>query len=247
MLVNWDADHNDNDNLNDEWVELVNDGSRPLPLGGWWLRDSWLNWGRAAGGRRVPGYPFPASARIPAGGAIRVHVGCGTNTGDDLYWCQKTSAFENVTRDATALGDGAYLFDPQGDLRLSSIYPCVIACSDPAEGRVAVDVHPSNPESVDVTNTGAGDLDLFGYLLKLHNPGAADQFIASYQFPRGTTLGAGETLRLDLTGSRSSDTRLHRHWPIGPNVLRDGQGAMSLRTFTDVVVTCAAWGSGTCR
>ena len=247
MLVNWDADHNDNDNLNDEWVEIVNDGSAPLPLKGWWLRDSWLNWARKpGGGGRVPGYPFPPTASIPAGGSIRVHVGCGTNSGDDLYWCQKTSAFENVTRDARALGDGGYLFDPQGDLRLSSIYPCVLSCSDPAVGRVALDVHPSGSESAEVTNTGSDDLDLFGYLLKLHHPDLKDQFIASYQFARGTVLAPGETLRVDLTGSRSDDTRLRRHWPIGPNILRDGEGAMSLRTFTDIVVTCDAWGRGHC-
>jgi hypothetical protein len=248
MFVNWDADHNDNDNLNDEWVDIVNDGSAPLPLKGWWLRDSWLNWARKpGGGGRVPGYPFPPGASIPAGGAIRLHVGCGKTSGDDLYWCQKTSAFENVTSDARALGDGAYLFDPQGDVRLSSVYSCVIACSGGAAvGSVRLDVTPNRDESVDVTNTGGGDLDLYGYVLKLHHPDLKDQFIASYQFARGTVLGPGEALHLELTGSPSNDSRLNRHWPVGPNILRDGEGAMSLRTFTDIVITCDAWGRGRC-
>jgi endonuclease YncB( thermonuclease family) len=236
MFVNWDGPGNDEQNLNGEWVQIVNDGSRALRLGGWWLRDSWLNYGRRPGGRRVPGYPFPASAQIPAGRSIRVHVGCGNDTATDLYWCQHSSAFENVTRDDRHLGDGAYLFDPQGDLRKSFIYACVLTCSDPAQGRARVDVHPSNPESVSVTNTSGSPLSLFGYLLKLHNPNAADSFTASYAFPQGTTLAPGATIRLSL----ESD------WGLGPNVLRDRMGAASLRTFSDIVIDCHAWGSGRC-
>jgi hypothetical protein len=247
MWVNWDADSDDNRNLNDEWVRIVNDGPRAIPLGGWWLRDSWLNFGKDPSGKRVPGYGFPASASVPAGGSIRLHVGCGTNTATDFYWCQRSSAFENVTSDGRALGDGAYLFDPQGDLRKSFIYGCVLSCSDPAQGRAQVSAHPSSPESVSVTNTGSGQLNLFGYLLKLHNPaGNRDSFIASYQFGEDALLDPGETLRVSLTGSRGSGTRLARHWGLPDNVLRDREGAASLRTFDDIVVDCDAWGSGRC-
>src|SRR3954452_16451669 len=117
IWANWDADSNDEQNLNGEWAEIVNGGPRALSLKGWWVRDSYL--------RR---YKFPASASIPAGGAIRVHVGCGGDTATDFFWCQKLSAFENVTHDGRNLGDGAYLFDPQGDLRESFLYPCVLSC-----------------------------------------------------------------------------------------------------------------------
>jgi endonuclease YncB( thermonuclease family) len=233
MWVNWDADSDDEQNLNGEWVEIVNDGSRALSLKGWWLRDSWLNYGRRPGGRRVPGYPFPPSAQVPAGGAIRVHVGCGSDTAADLYWCQKTSAFENVTHDERHLGDGAYLFDPQGDLRKSFLYACVLACSDPAQGRVAVDVHPNGEESVSVTNTGGDPLSLFGYVLKIHNPNVADSFIASYAFGQNDVLAPGATRRIGLEDD----------WGLGSNVLRDREGTVSLRTFSDIVVGCHAWGS----
>ena len=246
MWVNWDADGVDEQHLNDEWVEIRNDGNRALPLSGWWLRDSWLNYARAPSGRRVPGYPFPRSAQIPAGGGIRVHVGCGTDSATELYWCQKSTAFENVTYDARHVGDGAYLFDPQGDLRQSFIYACVLSCSDPAQGRARVDVHPNNPEYMTVTNTGSGALSLYGYTLKIHNPNTADSFIAGYAFPEDAVLGAGETLRLDLDGSPRDDTRLRRHWGLGSNILRDRQGAASLRTFSDITIDCHAWGSGRC-
>jgi endonuclease YncB( thermonuclease family) len=247
MFVNWDADSNDSQNLNDEWVEIVNDGDRPLPLAGWWLRDSFLHFDRAPGGRRVPGYAFPAGAEVPARGSIRVRVGSGSNTDRNLFWGLPDQAFENVTTDGTALGDGAYLFDPQGDLRLSMLYPCVLNCSDPAEGRVRVDVQPNRDENVRVTNTGTDPLDLYGYLLKIHNPGVRDSFIASYQFGPAATLGPGETLRLDLAGSPSDDTRLEKHWGLGANRLRDnGPGAISLRTFTDIQIACDSWGSASC-
>jgi hypothetical protein len=163
-------------------------------------------------------------------------VGCGTNTGTDFYWCQHSSAFENVTNDARHLGDGAYLFDPQGDLRQSFLYACVLSCNDPAQGRLHVDAHPNGSESVSVTNSGGDQLSLFGYVLKIHNPNQADSFIASYAFGQNAVLAPGQTQRIDL----ASD------WGLGSNVLRDGQGAVSLRTFSDIVIDCHAWGSGRC-
>ncbi|MEA2386729.1 MAG: competence protein ComEC [Thermoleophilaceae bacterium] len=246
MWVNWDADGNDGQNLDDEYVQIVNDGASPVSLKGWWVRDSFLHWARRPGGPKVPGYPFEDSASIPAGGAVRLRVGCGNDTDTQFFWCLKDQAFENVTTDGRALGDGAYLFDPQGDLRKSFIYACVIACSDPALGRARVDIHPNNPESVSVTNTGVGPLDLYGYLVKLHNPNADDSFIASYPFGQGAVLGAGETLRIDIGGSPSNDSRLVKHWGLGANVLRDAEAAASLRTFSDIVIDCDSAGRGRC-
>jgi hypothetical protein len=52
-------------------------------------------------------------------------VGRGINTATTLYWGLKRPAFENVRSDR-GIGDGAYLFDPQGDLRAWMIYPCYL-------------------------------------------------------------------------------------------------------------------------
>ena len=60
-------------------------------------------------------------------------------TTSEFYWGLRGPAFENVTRDETAMGDGAYMFDPQGDLRLSMIYPCREACADPQRGSRELD------------------------------------------------------------------------------------------------------------
>lgn len=110
--LQWDAQGIDYLNVNGERITLANlDPTTEVPLGGWSVRDSAL--------RR---YTFPSWARIPAGGRIDVHVGAGTSTPGSLFWGLRAPVFENATRDARAMGDGAYLFDPDGDLRAWSMY-----------------------------------------------------------------------------------------------------------------------------
>jgi hypothetical protein len=96
-----------------EWVRIRNlDPVHAVPLHGWWVRDSGL--------RR---YTFPSSATLPPNGAITVHVGHGTNTASDLFWGLELLVFEDPRLGRRPAGDGAYLFDPQGDLRASMTYP----------------------------------------------------------------------------------------------------------------------------
>jgi len=242
VSVNWDADGNDKRNLNGEWVQVTNRGGRDVSLRGWWVRDSWLTYGAG----HVPGYPFPAGARVPAGGSVRVHVGCGQDTDTDFHWCRHASAFENVTHDARHMGDGGYLFDPRGNLRASMTYPCAAPCWDPLEGAVKLSVHASTPEWIAVTNTSSGVVDLQGYLLKLHLGGRRDKFIWARPFRAGDTIAPGETLRMWLQGSPSSDTRLERHLGMRNYVLADGGNAVSIQTYADAVVACAAWGRASC-
>jgi micrococcal nuclease len=119
VTVNADARGNDFDNLDDEWVRVDNlDPAAPVVLAGWWVRDSAL--------RR---FTFPAGAVLPPLGSVTVRVGSGVATADTYYWGLDTPEFENPSRDARAIGDGAYLFDPQGDLRAAMIYPCYVNCA----------------------------------------------------------------------------------------------------------------------
>ena len=64
IAINWDADGNDEGNLNGEYVDIRNGGARPLSLAGWLFRESAL---RYDSGRRAPGFSFPPSATVPAG------------------------------------------------------------------------------------------------------------------------------------------------------------------------------------
>jgi endonuclease YncB( thermonuclease family) len=117
VVVNYDAPGADEENLNGEWVRVENHSTAVLPLAGWWVRDSAL--------RR---YTFPAGTAVPARGTLYVHSGSGTATPTHKYWRQTAPVFDNPTTDNQAHGDGAYLFDPRGDLRAWMQYPCVLSC-----------------------------------------------------------------------------------------------------------------------
>ena len=111
VRVNWDADGVDVENPNGEWIRVVNQSGRDVPLGGWWVRDSAL--------RR---YTFPSWAKVGAGDGVTVRVGRGDAQGSVFHWGLGEPAFENPAGDGRHVGDGAYLFDPDGDLRASAIY-----------------------------------------------------------------------------------------------------------------------------
>jgi hypothetical protein len=117
VTVNYDADGADDVNLNGEWVRVDNRSDVALPLAKWWIRDSGL--------RR---YTFPAGTVVPGRGAVYLHVGSGTPSATHKFWGLTAPVFDNPTDDEQAHGDGAYLFDPQGDLRGWMQYPCVLAC-----------------------------------------------------------------------------------------------------------------------
>jgi endonuclease YncB( thermonuclease family) len=242
VTVNWDADGNDAGNFNGEWVDIHNGGGRDLRLGGWWVRDSFLRFGRD----RTPGYRIPDGTVVPAGETLRLRVGCGAGGALVQHWCLRESAFENVTGGFGAMGDGAYLFDPQGDLRAWEVYPCLVACSDALAGKVRLDVQPRRDESISIANTSGGPVDLGGHLVKLHNAGKPDQFVFGYPFTAGTVLQPGETMVVDPGGDASDDTRLRRHVGRGTFVLADGRGVVSLRTTDDLTTDCAAWGDASC-
>ncbi len=108
--VRWDADGNDQENVNGEWIRVANRSAQPVDLTGWWVRDSHL--------RR---YRFPSGATVPANGAVRVHVGRGEANGTAFFWGLPAPAFENADP-SRGMGDGGYLFDPQGDLRAWQTY-----------------------------------------------------------------------------------------------------------------------------
>jgi hypothetical protein len=125
MTLNWDADGDDNLNVNGEWVRIRNlDPRTDVPLGGWWLRDSSL--------RR---YTFPFGVILPPGTSIRLRVGKGDDDIDTLYWGLREPVFTNASGSPRYMGDGAFLFDPQGDIRAFDMYPCRLACTGGAHVR----------------------------------------------------------------------------------------------------------------
>lgn len=227
LWVNSNPPGDDGVNANGEWVKIKNrDPSNPVPIGGWWLRDSGL--------RR---YTFPAGATVPAGGTVTMFVGRGADTASDFFWGQRSGVFDNITSYPGG-GDGAYLFDTEGDLRAWMVYPCRYRCADPLEGRLKVAAHPKGTEYVKVTNTSDAAFDLEGYQL------VAGAY--NYAFPAGTIVHPGETLRVDVAGDPAQDQPLHKYWGESNPVLYNGGGSARVSTFDFIDVGCDAWGTGSC-
>lgn len=74
----------DDEVLNDEWIELQNEGDDPVALTGWTLRDE------SSQNR----FRFPAATLAP-GAVVRVRTGCGTDGPTDLHWCSERSVWSN--------------------------------------------------------------------------------------------------------------------------------------------------------
>ena len=169
------------------------DPVNPLPLGGWYVRDTGL--------RR---FTFPPGASIPPNSSIKVYAGQGESFGGEFFWNLTAPVFDNTTGDDRGMGEGAYLFDPQGDIRAWMIYPCRVGCTDPAQGgQLALDVNPRRKEVVVIKSNATRPLDLENYLLK-SKP-------YSYAFPPGSILNPGETMRVFTQGDPAEDTRFDKH------------------------------------
>jgi endonuclease YncB( thermonuclease family) len=212
--------------LSEEWVRIRNlDPVNAVPLGGWWVRDSSLK-----------RFVFPDWATLPPGESLTVYAGTGTNTWTEFFWGLPRAVFDNPGPNAT--GDGAYLFDPQGDLRAWMTYPCVRACADPYVGAVKVGAKPRGSEHVTVTNVATFAVDLDGYALE------SEPF--RYPFPRDSVLQPGETMRIQVQGDPAADTRLEKHWGETGSILKDSGDTISLVSFRGILLDCYAYGTAAC-
>jgi endonuclease YncB( thermonuclease family) len=207
---------NDEKNINGEWVKIRNLGTSAVSLGGWWVRDSNL--------RR---YTFPAGASVAPGATVTLYSGDGTRTADSFFWDLGEPIFENANGDGRSLGDGAYLFDPKGDLRAWMLYPCVVACTDPNQGALEIEARPQKPETIIVRNTSGREIELYGYELALEG--------TTWAFPEGAFVAPGGTYQVDV-----------RSWDNGRYLLVDAGGSIRLTTFSEITLACDAWGSGSC-
>ena len=228
LTVNGDADGIDGENLNGEWVRIRNlDPVATVHLGGWALQQS-------APGR----YVLPDWVTLPPGEVVTIHVGRGTNTWTELFLGLRKGIFDNMGTGGHGMGDGAYLFDPQGDLRAWSTYPCRVACADPNAGALTLSVDPRGRESVSVTNAGHAPVDLDGYRL-LSAPHV-------YAFPPASVVRPGERLRVDVLGDPDEDDRLSKSWGKASSIFGDGGDVVHLQNLRGVELDCAAYGNRSC-
>lgn len=235
--VNWDADGNDNQNINGEYVVIANNSSYAVPLRGWALRDS-----------SHDTYRFRAGTVLPAGGRIKLHVGRGSDTATDLYWGHTKAIFPNGSW-AKGAGEGVYLLDPQGDFRSWFTYPCVTACGDPARGRLSISKVRYDPDGYD---TAAGE-----YVQLRLASGAPRTYLEkymlrdssqAYRFPAGSYLDAGETLTVNVGRASGSDRadRLHHYWGKSAPILSNAGERVEVVDYRAGRLACESWGSGRC-
>ncbi len=248
MWVKSDADGVDNANLRDEYAVVVNrHPTRAIDVGGWLLRES-------SQFRQHPteeGYRFPAGTTIAPDGFVRVRVGSGSDTATDLHLGSSVPLFDNADRstgtDANPAagrgsGDGVYLLDPRGNVRLAFTWPCVVDCATPLAGRLVIDHVEYDPPGVDTAanehvrlrNVSDGRISLDG--LQLRNVTVA------HELRFGTYLDPGETLTVHVgVGAQS---RTNQYWGQTGPILANGGDRVDLVTFDERLVDCVDWGSG---
>ena len=59
-------------------------------------------------------------------------------------------------------------------------------------------------------------------------------------------LQPGETMRVFTMGNPAEDTRFDKHWGMTAGILRNRGDRVSIVSYTDVTLACAAWGSRSC-
>ena len=231
--LRWDANGADEQNLNGEWVRIINHGPIDVHLGGWHIRDTSLAM-----------YTFPRHAVVPAnGGAVTLHSGSGdnpnTSSARDFHWNLSHSLFGNVNRHKGE-GDEAFLLDPDGDFRAWSDYPCVLNCADPLQSRVRMTVHYSQKyEWVRIRSKNTRSAIWLGdYQIR--------SWPYTYVIRRGTFLRPGESLIIHW-GHGRHPTRLRQYANDRTPMLNDSGGRVDLSNLRDTKIVCVSWGSGSCR
>jgi endonuclease YncB( thermonuclease family) len=256
----WDGENKDR--ASGEWIRISNhDPVNSVPLAGWAVRDSHLR-----GDKHKPGYKFPSSAVIPPAGSIVVNVGQGRDDATTFHWGfpEKETIFENASNDKKQAGDGAYLFDPDGELRAYAQYPCRTACAEPLADTITVTARYLGLEHewVTITNKSAEPVNLYQYELE-NSPWF-------YEFGPRDVIQPGEAIVVWISrphevpvtnGSRVLTAAVpgvfpflgvqadgFRSWNHTAALLNDSADAVVLRNPLGMPVpgACHAWGSAHC-
>lgn len=234
VWANYEGDDDESKNPNAEWVTVLNRGTTVVDLSGWTIRTA-----------AHDSYRLPSGTVLGAGKPMRLHVGRGTNTTSVLHWGFASPRFPNLTATAR-IGSGAYLFDPQGDLRAHATYPCVLSCADPARGAVRITAHPDatgddalnvNGEYVTITSLVDRRVDLSWYVVQVGGN--------TRELGAGSVLGRkGSTIRVYV--GRGKSTATVKYWGKLAPIMTNAGGTAELRTTEAVRISCARWGTGTC-
>ena len=103
LKFNYNAEGNDDENLNDEYVILQNIGDAQMDMTDWTIKDEGSNI-----------FTFPEFI-LPTNEVVTLHTGSGSNTENEIFWSKKGAVWNNK-------GDAVYLRDEEEKLVLYSEY-----------------------------------------------------------------------------------------------------------------------------
>jgi endonuclease YncB( thermonuclease family) len=242
IWVQSDPSGNDLENVNGEYVAIANPGVETLDISRWTVRDGALEWFR-----------IPDNTYIGPGGTFKVHVGKGQNRANAAYWGWNRPIFTNAEK-ATKdyMGDGAYLLDPQGNVRAHFTYPCLSGCADPRSGVIAFknirfdppghEIPHPNRERLRIVNTGSEPVSLTGTELRIGG--------YTYEFdygdviaPKGSvTVYMGKRPPNKAAGLVQSGKPRSYTWFGAPHAILDNGGdIVRIKTLSGTTIACAGW------
>ncbi|WP_436931493.1 lamin tail domain-containing protein [Halosimplex halobium] len=82
--VHADAEGNDHENLNDEYIELTNNRDSGIDMTGWTLSDS-----------ADHTYSFPDGFTLDSGDSVTIYTGSGSDSSSKLYWGRDSAVWNN--------------------------------------------------------------------------------------------------------------------------------------------------------
>lgn len=192
LEVRWDAEGDDSENVNGEWIDVYNPSDRSVSLTGWNLRDASTRF-----------YNFARGTTVQPGSYVRLRIGVGTDTATTKYWGFDHPIFDNT------LNESVYLFDPDGDLRDSFEYRCRLDCvNDYTDLMLDMNVDAPgddntniNGEWIDLINRGDKRIRLYGTYI--------ETFPYAFHFEPHHSIAAHSTLRIYVGQGRNSGQTLY--------------------------------------
>lgn len=175
-----------------DWVELVNTGTAPVDLSGWVVRDN----------DDTHVYTIAAGTTLGAGAFLPVDVesafGLGAADSARLYLPDGATLVDSYSWTAHAATTYGRCPDGTGEFRAttSSTRGAANDCREPGAATVRINEVESNGGTpgdwIELTNTGAGVVDLSGWVLKDND----DTHV--FTIAAGTTLAGGGFVALDV-------------------------------------------------
>ncbi|WP_386685109.1 lamin tail domain-containing protein [Loktanella sp. R86503] len=222
--VQFDAPGDDALNSNGEWIVIRNAGDTAVDLSDWRIKDDGFD------------YVFAPGETLAAGDRLTIHIGSGTDTGDERYWSNTEGILNNA-------GGSLEIWTPYSNNVDTFAWGDVAPAAENIRGALQMSVNydaagsdTSNPngEWVALYNSGSTDIDLSGFHL---NSGSQ-----THSFGAGTIVAPGENLRI-LIG-QGTDSELVQYWGNSGAILSNSGDSVTLVDDNGAMILHEVW-SGT--